>query len=125
VAHILLIEDDEALRALFCEVLETYGHSVTAAANGDDAIALFNDAIELVITDMNMPRKNGLQTAAVLRERAPNLPVITMSGHPGQSHELQKFGTERAANRFLYKPFTPQVLCDTVAQMLGEEPALA
>lgn len=124
-AHILLIEDDEALRALFCEVLETYGHSVTAAANGDDAIALFNDAIELVITDMNMPRKNGLQTAAVLRERAPNLPVITMSGHPGQSHELQKFGTERAANRFLYKPFTPQVLCDTVAQMLGEEPALA
>jgi CheY-like chemotaxis protein len=120
VAHILLIEDEEMLRALYCEVLEIYGHSVTAAANGEEAIALFNDSIELVITDMNMPRKSGLQTAAALRRRAPNVPIIAMSGHPGQSEELTRFATERGANRFLFKPFTPQVLCDAVTDVLAQ-----
>lgn len=122
-ANILLIEDDEALRALFCEVLETYGHCVVMATNGDAAIELFNDSIELVLTDMNMPGKNGLQTVAVLRESAPDIPVITMSGHPGQSNELQQFGTAKSTNRFLYKPFSPGVLCDTVAQILDGAPA--
>ena len=124
-ANILLIEDDEALRALFCEVLETDGYSVVMAAHGDEAIALFNNAIELVLTDMNMPRKNGLQTAAALRERAPNLPIIIMSGHPGQSKGLEGFATERSTNRFLSKPFTPQALCDTVAELLASVSAVA
>lgn len=108
------------LRALYCEVLEIYGHSVTAAANGEEAIALFNDSIELVITDMNMPRKSGLQTAAALRQRAPNVLIIAMSGHPSQSEELTRFATERGANRFLFKPFTPQVLCDAITDVLAQ-----
>lgn len=124
-ANILLIEDEEMLRALFCEVLEIYGHAVTAAANGEEAIVLFNDSIELVITDMNMPRKSGLQTAAALRQRAPNVPIIAMSGHPGQSEELSRFATERGANRFLFKPFTPQVLCDAVADVLAQASPVA
>jgi len=118
-ANILVIEDDEALRALFCEVLEAYGHSVVTAVNGEEGIALFNDSIELVVTDMNMPRKNGLQTVAALRERAPHLPIIAMSGHPGQSKELERFASERTANRFLYKPFTPKVMGETVAELLA------
>ncbi len=107
------------LRALFCEVLEIYGHSVIAAANGEEAITLFNDSIELVITDMNMPRKSGLQTAAALRQRTPNIPIIAMSGHPAQSEELSRFATERGANRFLFKPFTPDVLCQAVTEVLA------
>jgi len=77
------------------------------------------------LTDMNMPRKNGLQTAALLRQRAPNLPVIVMSGHPGQSEELKKFAMEGGANRFLYKPFTPEILCETVTQILAAVSAVA
>ena len=118
-ANILLIEDEEMLRTLFCEVLEIYGHSVSAAANGEEGIALFNRSIDLVVTDMNMPRKSGLQTAAVLREIAPNVPIIAMSGHPAQSEELLRFATERGANRFLFKPFTPEVLCNAVAELLA------
>ena len=124
-ANILLIEDEEMLRALYCEILEIYGHSVTAAANGEEAIALFNDSMELVITDMNMPRKSGLQTAAALRQRAPNLPIITMSGHPGQSEELSRFAMERGTNRFLYKPFSPEVLCEVVAELLAQASPVA
>jgi len=125
VANILLIEDEEMLRDLFCEVLEIYGHSVIAAANGEEALAAFNDSIELVITDMNMPRKSGLQTAAALRQRTPNIPIIAMSGHPAQSEEMSKFATERGANRFLFKPFTPQVLCDAVSEVLARLPQAA
>lgn len=107
------------LRTLFCEVLEIYGHSVIAAANGEEGIALFNGVIDLVITDMNMPRMSGLQTAAALRKIAPNVPIIAMSGHPAQSAELLRFATERGANRFLFKPFTPDVLCDAVTELLA------
>lgn len=108
------------LRELYCEVLAIYGHSVTAAANGEEAITLFNDSIELVVTDMNMPRKTGLQTAAALRERAPNVPIIAMSGRPAQSEELSRFATERGANKFLFKPFTPDVLCDAITEILAQ-----
>jgi CheY-like chemotaxis protein len=119
-ANILLIEDDQALRELFSEVLEACGgHSVVAAANGDEGIARFNDSIDLVVTDMNMPHKSGLQTAAELRKRAPHVPIIAMSGHPGQSQELTQFAMERGANQFLSKPFTPEVLCKAVAQLLA------
>jgi CheY-like chemotaxis protein len=125
VANILLIEDEDMLRALYREILEIYGHSVTAAANGEDGIALFNDSIELVVTDMNMPRQSGLQTAAALRERAPKVPVIAMSGHPGQFEELSRFATGKAANRFLLKPFTPEVLCDAVTELLAHVSPMA
>ena len=86
------------LRSLFCEVLEIYGHAVTAAANGEEAILLFNDSIELVITDMNMPRKSGLQTAAALRQRAPNVPIIAMSG---QADSIIEIGRVECVGRWL------------------------
>jgi CheY-like chemotaxis protein len=92
---------------------------VSAAADGQEGIGLFNQTIDLVITDMNMPRKSGLQTAAALREIAPNIPIIAMSGYPSQSEEVLRFTTEKGANRFLFKPFTPQVLCDAVTELLA------
>jgi CheY-like chemotaxis protein len=55
-----------------------------------------------------------------LRQRAPTVPIIAMSGHPGQSEELRRFATEGGANRFLFKPFTPDLLCQTVADILGQ-----
>ncbi len=113
------------LRELYREVLEIYGHSVTVAANGDEGIAMFNHSIDLVITDMNMPRMSGLQLAATLRHRAPNVPIIAMSGHPAQSEELQKFATGNGANRFLFKPFTPDVMCDAVTELLAQASPVA
>ena len=117
-AKILLIEDDELVRELFCEVLETCGHSVIVASDGEEGIAQFDATIELVITDMNMPRRNGLQTACVLRQACPNIPIITMSGHPGQSQELSTFEAQDGINRFLAKPFTPELLSGTITELL-------
>lgn len=110
---ILVADDNSSLRRLVVEVLGQQHHTVIAAADGAEALALANRChagIDLLVTDLDMPKLNGIQLAAEIRELFPGVRVILMSGSPG--------GCAKEA-AFLKKPFTTLALLETVTALLG------
>jgi CheY-like chemotaxis protein len=121
-AHILLVDDEAPLLEAQSEFLRRSGHTVRTAANGDEAIDLVaRDDFDLVITDINMPGKEGLETIAALRRMAPNTKIIATSGGTvaiGARDNLsmaQIFG----AAFTLPKPVSGEALIAAVARVLS------
>jgi PAS domain S-box-containing protein len=119
---ILLVEDDEALRASMRKILSRLGYCVLEAVNGDEALKIqeqYRDGIHLLLTDMMMP---GGMTGKDLGERLlkenPKLKVIYASGYSAVVAS-GKFPLKAGVN-FLTKPFQAQQLAQTVRQMLDE-----
>ena len=82
-ARILLVEDYEPVRLLLIKALELDGHTITPAANGAEAIAIFVEhPHDLVITDMEMPFLTGPELIAEIQQLAPSTPIIGMTGGP-------------------------------------------
>jgi PAS domain S-box-containing protein len=112
---ILVVEDEAAVRDLLRSVLENYGYRVITAADGIDGIAAFNEHrsdIKVVISDQEMPRMSGIEMVRQLRETAPDLKLITMSGF------MQTAGPA-ATHEMLQKPFTPMQLLEAVQRALS------
>jgi DNA-binding response OmpR family regulator len=79
--RILVIDDEVAIRRALRTVLELAGYEVREARNGEDAIRLWREEeSDLVITDIHMPDKNGIETILELRALSPDLPIIAVSG---------------------------------------------
>src|ERR1041385_1718826 len=84
-ARILVIDDDEDVRETVRRTLESRGHTVKLAGDGSLGLAaLAEDAPDLVITDVFMPRQDGIETLRELRKAFPKLKVIAMSGGDGK-----------------------------------------
>jgi CheY-like chemotaxis protein len=80
-ARILIVDDNANGLSARKSVLEELGHRITPASSGADALELFAPhKFDLVITDYRMPRMNGIELIALLREQAPGLPVVLISG---------------------------------------------
>ena len=80
-ARILIIDDEDDLRATLRQMLEQDGHEVSEAANGAHGLELYEkDSPDLIITDVIMPKKEGVETIIALHRSAPNLPIIAISG---------------------------------------------
>jgi CheY-like chemotaxis protein len=80
-ARILVIDDDEPVRTTVRETLEHFGHTVIEARNGTEGLALFSHAhADLVITDIVMPEKDGLEVLRELRSMRPSVKIIAISG---------------------------------------------
>ncbi len=80
-AHILLVDDDEACRKVLRRTLQRAGYIVTEAMNGAVALRLLRDAsVDLVVTDIIMPEMEGIETIQTLRRTHPQLKIIAMSG---------------------------------------------
>jgi signal transduction histidine kinase/CheY-like chemotaxis protein len=119
---VLLVEDDEAVRALARRTLEGKGYAVVEAADGEEAlrIATGHNAIDVVITDLTMPRLGGEELAARIRETRPDAGIVLMSGFSEVS--LLREGRIREHGHFLEKPFTPNALVDVVREaMLNDD----
>lgn len=120
-ALILVIDDDEAMRRLIMRTLASGKHRVVEASNGQDGMKLVGELKpDAVITDILMPQQEGIQTIREIRERAPEIKIIAMSGG-GSSHNLMFLDVARAfgADAVLAKPFKPGELKDTVARVLN------
>lgn len=104
---VLLIEDSEAYRTLLTEVLTNAGFVVHATANGRRvAEMLASRPIDLVITDLVMPERDGIEIMTDLRYSHPRLPVIAISGDVPLNTELYLTIAEKlGASRVLAKPF--------------------
>ena len=106
-ACILIIEDDDQFRTWLCKVLEKEGHTVEGAADGSAGLKRFHQqSFDLVITDLIMPNKEGIETIVDLKVIHPAAKIIAISGggrnHPKPYLEIaEKLG----ANRTIEKPF--------------------
>jgi two-component system cell cycle sensor histidine kinase/response regulator CckA len=119
--HVLLVEDNESVRASTAKLLAALGYQVTTAVDGIDALERIADGakIDLVLTDLMMPRLGGAELAAQLGERFPALPVICMSGNLDVD-ELRT-QVEQGHMRFLQKPVALRELAlATRAALEGE-----
>ncbi|MBI3568177.1 MAG: response regulator [Gemmatimonadetes bacterium] len=119
-ARILLVDDETAVRQLFADVLEIDAHAVTQAGDGNGALAaLEHGAFDLVVTDLVMPDKEGIETIIEMRKRWPTLPVVAMSGGGrGSAADYLELAAQLGAVATLQKPFATQVLLDTVRKVL-------
>ena len=117
---VLLVEDEEEVRALTRDVLEMRGYVVLEALDSADALRLGEThpgRLDLLITDVVMPRMNGPELARRLRARRPELRVLCMSGYPeGGQHEVA--ADAGAWNAWLQKPFSPDGLISKVRECL-------
>jgi CheY-like chemotaxis protein len=123
VATILLVEDDDGVRSLLHKALVAAGHEVEDAANGDIALAAYRrQARDLVITDLVMPEKDGLETIIALRRINPAVKIIAISGG-GRTLGLGQLYLDTAqsigAGRILAKPFTSAALLTAVSEVLA------
>ena len=103
---ILVVEDQDELRSLICEVLEDAGHTVLAAANGLEALARAEShggAVDLLLTDVVMPGMNGRELAERLTALRPGLRVLFVSGYATRRHReaRRSRGTGRPAREAL------------------------
>ncbi len=116
---VLVVEDEASVRRLAQRVLETAGYTVLLANDGEEAITRLGDrslAIDLILTDVVMPRRGGTDVAMAARERDPQLPVLFMSGYPADFPLQEALAGDR--ERLLQKPFTPTQLLARVRTVL-------
>jgi DNA-binding response OmpR family regulator len=116
---VLVIDDDSAMRSTIRRILERDGHQVSEAENGDKGLKLFRaEGADVVVTDLIMPDKEGIETILDLREEAPDLRILAMSGGDdlgsGRLDDAQALG----ADAQLAKPFTVDDLRKTVRALL-------
>jgi two-component system cell cycle sensor histidine kinase/response regulator CckA len=116
---VLLAEDEEALRGYARGVLKHLGYTVLDAANGVGAVSLWEQhggAIDLLLTDVVMPRMGGRELAESLTHRRPGLKVLYMSGYTDDV--IVRHGVAEAEVAFLQKPFSPSALARKVRELL-------
>jgi|CXWL01.1.fsa_nt_gi CheY-like chemotaxis protein len=113
---VLLIDDDEALRQSFRRRFERDGYRVLEAGDGTEAVTrVEREGVDLVVTDILMPGREGIETITALRARFPALPIIALTG--GSTAYLKaaaKFG----ANRTFEKPVDLDELVGAVREAL-------
>ncbi len=115
------MDDDESLRDLLVMTLNHAGYEVVTAHNGVAGIKQFRAApVDLVITDVIMPEKEGLETISDLRREFPNIKIIAMSGG-GRflKLDLLQVANRLGAQRTLSKPFSQADLLQTIKEVLG------
>ena len=113
---ILLAEDEKPVRRLLQTILTKAGHDVIVAADGQEALELsraYSGSIDLVVSDIVMPRMTGRVLAQIIREERPATRILLMSGHT--SGVLHEFATSR---NFIRKPFIPKNLLDKITELL-------
>ncbi len=116
---ILLVEDEKTVRDLVSKVLKRSGYEVMVASNGQEALDVMrqNDIeINLVLTDVLMPKMGGVELAQQLQQFSPGMPILFMSGYTDGA--LLETNSLKSNAAFLQKPFTPQDLTQKLRALL-------
>ena len=117
--EILIVEDDEAIAAGLALNLKIEGYASSVVTDGVAALArITDDPPDLVLLDISLPKKNGLDVLRELRAAGNNVPVIILSA---RQDEFDKVAALRlGADDYVTKPFATQELVDKVRQVLAE-----
>jgi len=122
---ILVIDDVEQIRKLLNKILKGSGYRVVAASNGDEGLRILEETpIDLVITDMVMPEKMGMDVIMEIKEKYPQTKVIAISGGGDFGPELELDLARLLGVKTLQKPFTQEEILDLVKKLMTvEQPA--
>lgn len=120
--RILVIDDDEGVRATLEIMLQEAGLDVMMARDGNQGLDLFlAHPVDLVITDMRMPLKNGYEMIAEIRRMNPRVPIIAMSGgNMAAKGDVLTSARKNGADRIIEKPFDYDDLNALVRDLLPE-----
>lgn len=121
-ARILVVDDVELERFVIRNYLESAGHEVAEAENGVEAINAQNaDPFDLIITDIVMPEKEGVETIIELKRAYPALKIIAISsGGAGKTPDYLKLAEEYGADGIIPKPIPKDTLLEQVSACLAE-----
>lgn len=121
-ARVLVIDDDSQVLGMLEKALQRAGYDVMATTRAQEAMTLFRkEPADLIITDIFMPEKEGLETILEFKREAPDVKIIAISG--GSQH-ITSFNCLQAAKNLgadssLAKPFSRKKLLDVVSELLG------
>jgi CheY-like chemotaxis protein len=115
---VLVVEDEETVREVAVEVLHRLGYQVLQAADAEAGLQVMRNgvAIDLLLSDIGLPRMSGRELADAARELRPQLPVLLMTGYAGAATSAAGFLAPGMA--LLTKPFSVDKLARRVSQML-------
>jgi CheY-like chemotaxis protein len=103
--RVLVVDDDEAIRLLMADVLSEARCHVLTASDGAEAVEILEErSVDLVITDDDMPRMNGLELIRWSRARLPHVSTVMITAHDPQTMAAE--GWKHGASRILLKPFS-------------------
>lgn len=115
-ARILVIDDERNVRAFVCELLKSLGYEADEAEDGGTGLALLGrQRYDLVITDLRMPHMSGWEVVARVRQHAPEMPVIMISGFATDDDVTR---AQRIGIIVLHKPFSLADFRQALAQSL-------
>ena len=119
-ANILLVEDEEQLRSMLKDVLEGAGHEVRVAENGKIAMNAFAlRPAELVVTDLIMPEKEGLEIIRELKRNHSNVKIIAISGGGrNNADDYLELAKRFGANHILAKPFSNREFLNVIEEVM-------
>jgi len=123
---ILVVEDEPGVRDIACRFLRVKGYSVLEAKDGMEALQIANQSagtIDVMLTDMVMPKMGGEELARQIKEARPEIKIIFMSGYSEYLRGNPDDGTLQSA--VLQKPFSPSTLVGTVRDVIGKKSAEA
>jgi two-component system chemotaxis response regulator CheY len=119
--HILIVDDSKTVRNLVAFIMKKEGFKVTAAEDGLDGLEkLYSEQkIDLIISDINMPRMDGITFIKTVREQDAyrDIPIVVLSTE-GQENDIQK-GLSIGANLYLVKPAQPEMMVKNIKMLLG------
>ena len=118
---ILVVEDEPILREVLAKFLETAGYTVIPSSDGEEAVTLYGarkDDIDLVISDMGLPKRNGWEAFKVMQKVNPAIRALLASGYlePGQRSEILKSGIRNILN----KPYHMEEILKAIRETLDE-----
>ncbi len=118
----LVVDDEPSVQLVAAAMLRSFGFETLVAGDGVEAVELFRKhagKIRLVLLDLIMPRRDGVETLGELQRVAPEIPVVLMSGFVGDI-DLARFPDAKPAGR-LTKPFSRETLGDCLAPLFGRK----
>lgn len=119
-ACILVVDDDAALREVLVLALEQAGYSVVSAGNGEEAEPhILGDEIDLIVTDLVMPQRDGLETINMAKRLRPDTKILAMSGGGPYAHSnYLSAALAFGADETLAKPFRLRAFLGVVSDLL-------
>lgn len=122
-ARILLIDDDDSVRTMLRKTLTHSGHTVIEARNGKEGLDIFRHAnADLVITDIVMPEKEGIEVLMELRKKNPPVKIIAISGGGrGSAADNLRIAKFMGAAKVIAKPFSYDVLTAAINELLPND----
>jgi CheY-like chemotaxis protein len=119
-ARVLVVDDEPELVGLICKQLARLGYTArgcTAPAEALDVLQAGDDTVDVVVSDLAMPRMSGIELAERIRRAHPDLPIVLCSGRV--SDDDRERAVRAGVSEFLAKPFASQQLADAMHRSLG------